>query len=158
FSIWDWRQYHAKGLPNLRWVQRVLYGLLIAGSIVLAFVPRRRSPLRMAAYTGALLVGFESVLTHWSWLYLPWFFPVVAVALVSTRIVGPMPVLAHPWRAQQRLMRESWTPAQLRLMGLGVTIAVFLGCWSFLTHWFYAHPRIMDTGVFQAYGFKISHG
>ena len=31
FSLWDWRQYHAKGLPNLRWVQRVLFGTLVAG-------------------------------------------------------------------------------------------------------------------------------
>ena len=85
FSLWDWRQYHAKGLPNLRWVQRVLFGTLVAGSIALAWWPRRRSPLRMAAYTGALLVGFESVLTHWSWLYLPWFFPFVAIALLTPR-------------------------------------------------------------------------
>jgi hypothetical protein len=158
FSIWDWRQYHAKGLPDLRWVQRVLYGLLVAGTIVLAFRPRRRSPLRMAAYTGALLVGFESVLTHWSWLYLPWFFPFVAFALLSSRTAEPVPVLADPWRAQVRLMRESWTPAQLRLIGLGGAIALFLGCWSLLSDWFYAHPRIFDTPIFESYGLQIARG
>ncbi len=158
FSIWDWRQYHARGLPDLRWVQRILYGLLVGGAIALFWVPRRRSPLRMAAYTGALLVGFESVLTHWSWLYLPWFFPFVAFALLSTRSPEPIPVLADPWREQVRLMRASWTPAQLRLIGLGAAVAVFLGCWAFLAHWFYAHPRIFDTGVFQVYGSRIGHG
>ena len=117
-----------------------------------------RSPLRMAAFTGALLVGFESVLTHWSWLYLPWFFPFVAFALLSTRTAEPAPVLTDPWRAQVRLMRESWTPAQLRLMGLGVAVAVFLGCWKLLSHWFYAHPRILDTPIFESYGLQLARG
>jgi hypothetical protein len=37
----------------------------------------------MAALTGAVLIGFELVLTHWFYLYLPWFFPFVALALVA---------------------------------------------------------------------------
>ena len=83
FSLWDWRQYHAKGLPDLRIVQRVLEGLLVIGALALAWVPRRRSPLRMAALTAAVLIGFELVLTHWFYLYLPWFFPFVVLALVA---------------------------------------------------------------------------
>jgi hypothetical protein len=82
FSLWDWRQYHAKGLPDLHLVQRALEVLLVAGAVALAWWPRWRSPLRLAALTGALLVGFELVLTHWSYLYLPWFFPFVVLALV----------------------------------------------------------------------------
>jgi hypothetical protein len=83
FSLWDWGQYHAKGLPNLKLVQHVLQALLLAGSLALGFVPRVRSPLRLAALTAAVLVGFELVLTHWFYLYLPWFFPFVALALVA---------------------------------------------------------------------------
>jgi hypothetical protein len=83
FSIWDWRQYHAKGLPDLHLVQRVLEVALVVGAVVLARYPRRRSPLQLAALTGAVLVGFELVLTHWFYLYLPWFFPFVALALVA---------------------------------------------------------------------------
>ncbi|HEX7626119.1 MAG TPA: hypothetical protein VF379_03615 [Gaiellaceae bacterium] len=86
FSIWDWGQYHAKGLPDLHLVQRALQVLLVAGAAALAFVPRRRSPLRLAALSAAVLVGFELVLTHWFYLYLPWFFPFVALALI-----GPLP-------------------------------------------------------------------
>ena len=41
-----------------------------------AFLPRRKSPLQLAALTGAILIGFELVLTHWFYLYLPWFFRV----------------------------------------------------------------------------------
>ena len=83
FSLWDWRQYHAKGLPDLHLVQRVLEAALVLGSLALAFVPRRRSPLRMAALTAAVLIGFELVLTHWFYLYLPWFFPFVVLALIA---------------------------------------------------------------------------
>ena len=83
FSIWDWRQYHAKGIPNLEIVQRFLQALLVAGALVFALVPRRKSPLQLAALTGVLLLGFELVLTHWSYLYIPWFFPFVAYAILA---------------------------------------------------------------------------
>ncbi len=82
FSLWDWRQYHA-GLPDLKWVQHVLQALLVAGAAVAAFLPRRKSPLQLAALTGALLIGFEVVLTHWFYLYLPWFFGFVAYAVLA---------------------------------------------------------------------------
>ncbi len=83
FSLWDWGQYHAKGLPDLHLVQRALQVMLVAGALALAWFPRYRSPLRMAALTGAVLVGFELVLTHWFYLYLPWFFPFVALTLLA---------------------------------------------------------------------------
>ena len=82
FSLWDWRQYHARGLPDLQLVQRVLEGLLVVGAVVFAFIPRRKTPLQLAALTGALLLGFELVLTHWFYLYVPWFFPFVAYAVL----------------------------------------------------------------------------
>jgi hypothetical protein len=85
FSLWDWGQYHAHGLPDLRWLQHVLEGVLVLGVLLLAFRPRRRSPLQLAALTAAVLVGFEIVLTHWSYLYLPWFFPFAAFALLVDR-------------------------------------------------------------------------
>jgi hypothetical protein len=97
FSIWDWRTYRAKGIPDLHLVQRGLQVLLVAGALALAFVPRRRSPLRLAALTGAVLIGFELVLTHWFYLYLPWFFPFVALALVA-----PPPRREEPLVLEQR--------------------------------------------------------
>jgi hypothetical protein len=83
FSIWDWRQYHAKGIPDLRLVQRVLQVALVVFALSLFWVPRRRSPLRIAALTAAVVIGFELVLTHWFYLYLPWFFPFLVLALVA---------------------------------------------------------------------------
>jgi hypothetical protein len=82
FSIWDWGQYHA-GLPDLHVLQRVLESLLVAIALALYFVPRRKSPLQLAALTAALLLGFELVLTHWFYLYLPWFFPFAAFAVLA---------------------------------------------------------------------------
>ena len=83
FSPWDWAQYHARGLPDLRIVQHVLQGALVVGALALGWWPRVRSPLRFAALTAALLIGFELVLTYWIYLYLPWFFPFVALALIA---------------------------------------------------------------------------
>jgi hypothetical protein len=84
FSLWGWGQYHAAGIPDLASVQVVLQGLLIIGAVAVAFVPRRKSPLQLAALTGALLIGVEVVLTHWFYLYIPWFFPFAAFALLAS--------------------------------------------------------------------------
>ena len=83
FSLWDWRQYHAKGIPDLHRLQQALEALLVIAAVAVVFVPRRKSPLQLAALTAALLIGFELVLTHWFYLYIPWFFPFVAVALLA---------------------------------------------------------------------------
>ena len=84
FSLWDWGEYHAAGIPDLKILQRVLQGVLVIAALGVAVFPRgRRSPLQLAALTGALLLGFELVLTHWSWLYVPWAFPFVVIALLA---------------------------------------------------------------------------
>jgi hypothetical protein len=85
FSLWDWKQYYARGLPNLHLLQRVLEGVLVAAAIAFAFVPRRKSPLQLAALTAVLLIGFECVLTYWFYTYIPWFFAFTAFALLAPR-------------------------------------------------------------------------
>jgi len=85
FSIWGWGQYHAGGVPDLALVQKVVIGLVGLGALALAFVPRRRSPLTVAALTAAVLIGFQLTLTHWFYLYIPWFFPFVVVAVLAPR-------------------------------------------------------------------------
>jgi hypothetical protein len=69
--------------------------VLVAAAGVLAFVPRTRNVVQLAALTGALLIGFELVLTHWFYLYIPWFFPFVAFALLvpaAVRVAEPEPL------------------------------------------------------------------
>jgi len=83
WSVWGWGQYDAEGIPDLHLAQRVLQVALVVAALVVAFVPRRKSPLQLAALTGALLVGFQFVQTHWFYLYIPWFFPFAAFALLA---------------------------------------------------------------------------
>ena len=83
FSIWDWRQFHARGLPDLHLVQAALQVLLVLAALVLPFYPRRKSPLQLAALTAALLLGFQMVQTYWFYTYIPWFFPFIAFALLA---------------------------------------------------------------------------
>jgi hypothetical protein len=82
WSLWDWRQYHARGLPDLHLVQRALQVLLVAGAFAVSVWPRRKSPLQLVAFTAALLAGFEMVQTYWLYTYIPWFFPFAAIALL----------------------------------------------------------------------------
>ena len=92
FSIWDWDEY--PGFPDLAFLQGALKIALLVSALALSFVPRRKSPLQVAALSGALLVGFELVLTHWFYLYIPWFFPFVALAFLapsSRRVVQEEP-------------------------------------------------------------------
>ena len=90
FSIWDWRQYHAAGLPDLHLVQRLLEVLLLAAAGAFAFLPRHKSPLQLAALTAVLLLGFELVLTHWFYLYIPWFFPFAAFVVLAPAAAAPV--------------------------------------------------------------------
>jgi hypothetical protein len=91
FSIWDWKQYRA-GLPDLHVLQRVLQILLVISAVAVYFLPRRKTVRQLAALTAALLIGFELVLTHWFYLYLPWFFPFVAIVVLWAE---PEPVPAE---------------------------------------------------------------
>lgn len=85
FSLWDWGQYHARGIPALRPLQRVLEAGVVAFAALTALVPRRKGPLELAALTAALLLAVQLVLTHWFYLYLPWALPFVALALFLPR-------------------------------------------------------------------------
>ena len=101
FSLWGWGQYRAAGVPDLHLVQQVLEVVLVAAAVALAFVPRRRSPLQLAALSAAVLIGFELVLTHWFYLYIPWFFPFVAFV-----VLAPRPRRTQPAPADDNADRE----------------------------------------------------
>ena len=53
FSIWGWGQYRTAGVPDLHVVQQVLQALVVGGALLVAFVPRRKSILQLAALTAA---------------------------------------------------------------------------------------------------------
>jgi hypothetical protein len=81
FSIWDWDQYHARGIPDLSLPHQVVKGVVLVGALTVAVLPLRKTPLQLAALTAALIAAFQLVLTHWFYLYIPWFLPFVAIAL-----------------------------------------------------------------------------
>ncbi len=83
WSLWDWGQYRARGIPDLHIVQHVLQALLVGGAVVVAVLPRHKSPLQLAAFTAALIAGFELVLTYWLYTYIPWFYGFAAIAVLA---------------------------------------------------------------------------
>ena len=84
FSIWDWDEY--PGFPDLHHVQTGLKVALLVAALAVFFVPRRKNALQLAALSGALMIGFELALTHWFYLYVPWFFPFVAFAILTPAV------------------------------------------------------------------------
>jgi hypothetical protein len=85
FSLWGWGQYHAEGIPDLGFVQPVLAVLAVVVAVAAAFVPREKGPIELAAMTAAVLIAFQLSLTHWFYLYLPWFLPFVLLWLFLPR-------------------------------------------------------------------------
>ena len=75
FSVW--------GLYGLHTLQHVAEGLAFALAIVLALIPRRGDLAGLAAGCAAILIGAELAIEHWFYLYIPWFFPLVMVALLG---------------------------------------------------------------------------
>jgi hypothetical protein len=87
FSIWGWGQYHASGIPDLGFLQPIVEVFAVGLALALAFVPRRKGPVQLAALTASVLVAFQLTLTHWFYLYLPWVVPFVFLWLLLPRAV-----------------------------------------------------------------------
>lgn len=73
FSIW--------GQANIEWLHSLLLVALAGLALALAFVPRRKSLLQVAALAAALVIGVQLTLHHWFYLYIVWFYPLLLVAL-----------------------------------------------------------------------------
>jgi hypothetical protein len=52
-------------------------------AVVAAFLPRRRDIVGLAAVAAAVVIGLQLGLNYWFYLYLVWFFPFLAVALLA---------------------------------------------------------------------------
>jgi len=78
FSVW--------GLYEGAWIDHVQTAVQVAtvlGAIALAFVPRRRDVVGLAALSAAILLALQIGVTHWFYLYVPWFFPLVMIAVLG---------------------------------------------------------------------------
>ena len=75
FSVW--------GLYGWHGAQRAAEGLALALALVLAVVPRRGDLVGLAAACAAVLIAEQLSVEHWFYLYIPWFFPVVMLAVLG---------------------------------------------------------------------------
>jgi len=96
FSIWGQH-------PGLRPLQIALGVVVCLAALWLFVRPRRLDPLELAAFSGALIIGAELVMTHWFYLYIPWFLPFALMAMI--------PQWPDPVRAPMRpAIREEAPP------------------------------------------------
>jgi hypothetical protein len=87
FSVW--------GQWDLGTAQQVVQGGAVLLAVGLAFVPRRRDIVGLAALCAAILIALQLGVTHWFYLYIVWFFPLVMLALLVTSTEGhPLAVTA----------------------------------------------------------------
>lgn len=75
FSIW--------GLYDLPGLERAVQVAAAALAIALAFVPRRRDLVGLAALCAAVLIALQLGISYWFYLYIPWFFPFVMLAVLG---------------------------------------------------------------------------
>jgi hypothetical protein len=74
FSVWG----QNSGLEPLLWLAKVA---VIGLAVAVAFIPRRRDTLQVAALGAAVLIATQSLAVHWFYLYIVWFAPFLLVAL-----------------------------------------------------------------------------
>jgi hypothetical protein len=80
FSIWGLYD------PDVSWLNYAQRAVQAGGALLalaLAFVPRRRDIVGLAALSAAILIALQLGVSHWFYLYIPWFFGLVMIALLG---------------------------------------------------------------------------
>ena len=75
FSIW--------GQTSLEPLRISILALTGAASIAVAFIPKHKSLVQLAALSVALLILLQLTLHHWFYLYIVWFYPLLLIALAA---------------------------------------------------------------------------
>jgi len=75
FSIW--------GQTSLEPLRTAILIATAGLALALAFFPRRKSLVQLAALSAALLIALQLTLHHWFYLYVVWFYPLLLVALAA---------------------------------------------------------------------------
>ena len=76
FSVWGQD-------PSLDWLHTAVKAVAAALALVVAFVPKRRDLVTVAALGAAVLLSVQLTVEHWFYLYIPWFLPFALVALLA---------------------------------------------------------------------------
>jgi hypothetical protein len=103
FSVW--------GLYGWDVAQAIAQGAAVSLAVAVAFVPRRRDVVGLAALAAAVLIALQLGVTHWFYLYLVWFLGPVSIALLGdaeparrhesasyVEELGRLPAPAVAWR------------------------------------------------------------
>jgi hypothetical protein len=69
-------------VPALGFLQQPLLAAVILLAFVVAAWPRKRTIRRLAAFSAALVIGFELTANYWFYPYVTWFEPFVFLALL----------------------------------------------------------------------------
>jgi hypothetical protein len=75
FSVW--------GLYGWHGAEHVAELAAAALALLLAVLPRREDLVGLAAAAAAIMIASQLALEHWFYLYIPWFFPLVLLALLG---------------------------------------------------------------------------
>ncbi|HEY5051948.1 MAG TPA: hypothetical protein VII45_00910 [Solirubrobacterales bacterium] len=78
FSIWG-------QVPSLEPLRIAILAATGALSLLLAFRPRKKTLVQVAALSAALLLGVQLTMHHWFYLYIVWFYPLLLVAMASLK-------------------------------------------------------------------------
>jgi hypothetical protein len=73
FSIWG-------QAPSLEFAQPIVRAAAVALALVVAFVPRIKTPVQVAALAAAVTIAIQLTAGHWFYFYVVWFLPFVLVA------------------------------------------------------------------------------
>jgi hypothetical protein len=83
FSVW--------GLyGGLKGWQTAVQIAAVALALALAVIPRRPGVPALAAAAAAILIALQLGIEHWFYLYIPWFFPLVMIALLAPEARSPL--------------------------------------------------------------------
>jgi hypothetical protein len=78
-------------VPALRIIQQPLLAALIVVAFIVAVWPRRRTIRRLAAFSAALIIGFELTTNYWFYPYVTWFEPFIFLAVLpATNTKSPL--------------------------------------------------------------------
>jgi hypothetical protein len=86
FSIWGLYGTSPTGGPYAHWLAPVQVAVEVAAialAVALALLPRRDGLVGLAACAAAILIAVQLGIDHWFYLYIPWFFGLVMLALLG---------------------------------------------------------------------------
>ncbi len=108
FSVWG-------QVPGLEPLRVAILAATAAFAVALAFWPRHKSLVQVAALGAALLIALQLTAQHWFYLYIVWFYPLLLLALAGAQGRRPASPTAGDWKEERASEPARWNrPAPWR--------------------------------------------